>query len=558
MQTSPEPPPAVTVRSMLEVALSREGRGRRLGLATFGYVLHQACETAVPILIGVIVDQAIVRRDAASLALWLGVLAVLFVVLSLSYQGAALGMVRVYGHGEHDLRQLAIGRVLHPRGMVAHRGAGEVLSVTSSDTYRVAGVAWSIVQQGATVAALLTASIALLVISVPLGVGVLAGAVVVLLGMQALARPLERVGLAEQSSAAAASELATDVMSGLRIVRGLGAEDEVVRRYREASAASLRGAVASARKLLTYQTVSTAVSVVYLGGLTFAAAWMALRGDITPGQLVTVVALAQFLQGALAHIGTFGANWAHKRASSHRVHALVAEPFALPAGGRAPAATGAAALAWQTGSGVVEAVPGRLVGLQVSGAATARAVSARLGLRVRPDVGELRVNGVDALTLGPEQYRKVVASPPHDGTVFTGTLRENVIGIGAGARSRAWDQDVVRAVALDDVLEHVGSPEALVGESGRRISGGQRQRVLLARALHEPVDVVVLDEPTSALDPLTEQHVADGLRRLRRAIVVVTSSPLLLSACHRVYDLTAVAPCPSGRSAHAPMTEAAR
>jgi ABC-type multidrug transport system fused ATPase/permease subunit len=81
-----------------------------------------------------------------------------------------------------------------------HRGTGEVLSVASSDTFRVAGVAWSIALQGATVAALLTAGTALLVISVPLGIGVFAGAVVVLLGMQALARPLERVGMAEQSS----------------------------------------------------------------------------------------------------------------------------------------------------------------------------------------------------------------------------------------------------------------------------------------------------------------------------------------------------------------------
>ena len=558
MQITPEHPTAATVGAMLEHALARGGRGWRLGLATFGYVLHQACETAVPILIGVIVDLAIVRRDTASLVLWLGVLAAVFVVLSLSYQWAALGMVRVYGHGEHDLRQLAIGRVLHPRGRVEYRGTGEVLSVASSDTYRVAGVAWSIVLQGSTVAALLTAGIALLVISVPLGIGVFAGAVAVLLGMQALARPLERIGLAEQSSVAAASDVATDVMSGLRIVRGLGAEDEAVRRYRDASEGSLRGAVVAARRLLTYQAVSTGVSVVYLGALTLAAAWMALRGDITPGQLVTVVALAQFLQGALEQIGTFGANWAHKRASSRRVHALLVEPFALPAGGLAPAASGAAELAWETDTGVVEAMSGRLVGVQVSGAAMARAVSARLGLRSRPSAGEVSVYGVDALVAGPEQYRRVVAAPPHDATLFTGTLRENVTGIEAGGRSGSWDEDVIRAVALDDVLEHVGSPEAQVGEGGRRLSGGQRQRVLLARALHDPADVVVLDEPTSALDPLTEQHVADGLRRLGRTIVVVTSSPLLLNACHRVFDLTTADLPSSSRAVHEPLTEAAR
>lgn len=526
----------MTVGRMLHIALLRSRRGWRLAASTLGLVLHQAGEAAVPILIGVVIDQAVVRRDTGALILWLSMLGVVFVVLSVSYQRAMLGMVRTYGHGEHDLRQLSVTRVLHPRGRSTHRGAGEVLSVTTSDTFRVAGVAWSIAQQGATVAALLTASIALLVISVPLGIGVLVGAVVVLFGMQALARPLERVGMAEQSSVAAASQVATDTMSGLRIVRGLGAEGEVVRRYRIASAASLRGAVASARKLITYQAVSTAVSVFYLGVLAFVAAWMATRGQITVGQLVTVIALAQFLQGSLAHIGTFGANWAHKRASAHRLHTLVADPFALPAGDEAPPTTGAAALAWFTDTGVVEATPGRLVGVRINGAAAARAVSARLGLRVPPARQELYVHGLDALDAGPDEYRAVVAAPPHDAMIFTGTLRENVTGPGA-----PWNEAVVRAVALDDVIEHLGSPDAPIGEGGRRLSGGQRQRVLLARALHDPAEVIVLDEPTTALDPLTEQHVAHGLRELGRTIVVITSSPLLLNACQQITDLATAA-----------------
>ncbi|MDQ1105188.1 ABC-type multidrug transport system fused ATPase/permease subunit [Nocardioides zeae] len=530
------------MRTVLALALRRDGRDRRLALATAGLVLHQAAEAAVPVLIGVVIDRAVEPGDPRALVLWLAVLGAVFVVLSTSYQRATLGMVRVYGHAEHDLRQLAVGRVVHPRGTAGHRPTGEVLSVATSDTYRVAGVAWSIAQQAATVAAVLVTTGVLLSISVPLGLGVLVGTVLVLVGMQALARPLERIGLAEQSSVADASTVATDALAGLRVVQGLGAQAEIVRRYRVASAASRAGAVAASRSVLAYGAVSSAVSTVFLGALAFAGAVMASRGTITVGQLVTVVGLAQFLQGSLEHVGTFGANWMHKRASARRLRALVTAEVALPPAHAvppdaptddAPTDDATPALAWHPVGGPAVCVPhGALVGVRVGSAEEARRVAARLGYRVPVAPGELLVDGRDAVALGPERYRALVTAPPHDGAVLTGTLAENVTLGAASLQPR-----LVRAAALDDVVERLGGPDAAVGQAGRRLSGGQRQRLLVARALHVAGDVLVLDEPATALDAMTERVVAERLRALRRTIVLVTTSPLLLAVCDDVVDV---------------------
>ncbi|MFE7520599.1 ABC transporter transmembrane domain-containing protein [Streptomyces halstedii] len=534
-----------SVPALFRVALLRDGRGRRLTLVTLAFMVHQLCEALVPVLIGVVIDRALAPSDRSALFWWLGVLGVVFVVLSLSYQRASAAMVDVYGYGEHELRQRVMTRLLDPRSLRRGPGPGEALSLVSSDTYRVAGVSWSVVQQASTVTAILTASTALLLISVPLGLGVIASTVLVLVVMRRVSMPLEARGLAEQSSAARAGEVATDMITGLRVVVGMNARPEAARRYRAASEESRRGAVATSRAVLAYGSVSLLLSGVFLAALSTASGYLALDGALTIGQLVTVLGLAQFLQGSLAHVGTFASNWIHKRASARRLGALLDEP-PLIAPAESPAETAPApgpALRWHPpGHGEpLDPLPGELLGVVPRDAGHARELSDRLGYRVPLPRGELLVGGVDAVDLGPDPVRARITAPPHHGAVFSGTLRSNLTPPGGES-----DPAVIAAAMLDDVLELVGGGQAEVGEHGRRLSGGQRQRLLLARALHTDADLVVLDEPTTAVDPVTEQHIAAGLRGLPSTTLLITTSRILLSACDRVVDLGAARPEPNG------------
>ena len=123
---------------------------------------------------------------------------------------------------------------------------------------------------------------------------------------------------------------------------------------------------------------------------------------------------------------------------------------------------------------------------------------------------------------------------PHDATLFEGTLADNVLPLGQGT------------VPLPAALESAGARQVAetlpagadtdLGQRGRFLSGGQAQRVALARALAADAPVLVLHDPTTAVDPVTEQEVADGLRRLRdgRTTLVITTSPALLAVCTRV------------------------
>ncbi len=434
-----EKPLPPTPASVMRDALFASGRNWRLSLATLGYVVHEAAEALVPVLVGVIMDRAIVTNDATQLALWLAVLLANFLVLSFSYRWAARLMVRIYGHGELELRRSLLTRVLHPNGVTSRRSPGELLQITTSDSYRVAGVSWSVVQQGASAAAILVSSAALLAISVPLGVGVLVASLLILVGMHAASKPIEARGAREQASASAASDVATDLVAGLRIIRGIRAQPQATRRYLDASAEAKIGAIASNRGIQRYLAVSGIASGAFLALLAFSAAALASLGQITLGELVAVVGLGQYLQGSLAHVGTFASNWLHKRASAVRIVAVLAEDHAVPiedthTGGaehvdavRASSAA-PAAFVWRAPDGrVIDVAPGSLVGIRPSTPAAARELASTLAFRTAIEDSELTVAGLDARTIGPDAYRRLVFAPPHDATVFSATLEENLL-----------------------------------------------------------------------------------------------------------------------------------
>lgn len=514
-------------------------------------VVHSLAEAAIPVLIGATIDEAVLPSDPLALAMWLGILAAVFLVLTASYQGASRMMVSIYGHGEQALRHLALSQLLRPRLSRLTLTPGEALTYVTSDTYRFAGVAWSVAQQCATIAAIAGAGIAMWVISPIATAVVFASTVVMLVVMHIVSRPLERRGMIEQRAATEAGAVAADFMSGFRVLVGMSARGEAVRRYVAASDSSRIAATAAGRSLAGYEAVSAVLAAITTTVLAGMSAWFAAEGQISVGELITVLGLAQFLSGSLAYAGSFPSNWIHKVASARRLADLIdADDLLAPpaearsAEGTPPKLAPETVLSFRSGpdAPLIAVARGELVGIRPPDSDAARQLSDLLGLRVRLKRGMLTVaiDGVahDASDLDPVAYRRHVASLPHRHTVMTGTLRHAVRGPRAGEDPRPALVDIA---ALHDTVAEIGGWDAEVGEAGRRLSGGQRQRIGIARVLHAEADIVVLDEPTSAVDAITEAHIAGALARQSAdrgaTTIVITTSPILLDACDRVVDL---------------------
>ena len=203
------PAPAVTGSDVLRGAV-RDHRRTMLGASVL-LVGHQAGEALVPVMIGVVIDRAVATGSATALLGGLVLLGLVFAALSLSYRFGARRSWWADVNADRGLRLQLTRRVLHPRGGAEHgRLPGDLVSVAVGDAKRV-GVALFAIPHGlAAVAALVVAAIALLRISLPLGLLILLGSPPLLYLVHLLGRPLERRSGHEQERAAAASGVAAD------------------------------------------------------------------------------------------------------------------------------------------------------------------------------------------------------------------------------------------------------------------------------------------------------------------------------------------------------------
>lgn len=541
-------------------------RGRRRGVvaASLLGMGHQTCEALVPVIVGVIIDEAVAKGSSGTLLRLLALLAVVFAVLSTCYRVGARITEAAGERATHRLRLDLAARVLDPRGGAdADRLPGALTSIATNDARRV-GAAVTVLSYGASaLAALAVSAVALLRISVPLGLLVLLGIPPLLWLGHRISGPLERRSETEQERAAHASGVAADLVMGLRVLKGMGAEPAAVARYRRTSQDSLAAALRAARSRAGHEGAVLALTGVFIAVIALVGAYLAMRGSISVGELVAAVGLAQFLLGPFQLLTFVNAEFAQGRASARRIAEVLAAPAAVEPGGAAlpGTVTGRIRLRGVT-LGALRGVdldlgPG-LTGVVTGDPTAARDLLRCLARESDPAGGVVELDGVPLTGLDPDDVRRAVLVAPHDADLFETSLLDNVCG-GADADA-AVVEAALAASAADDVARLLpDGADTVLTERGRSLSGGQRQRVALARALAAGRPVLVLHDPTTAVDTVTESRIAARLKETRgdRTTVLVTTSPALLAVTDRVVVLDGGTVTADGRHAELVAADAA-
>ncbi|MPZ94265.1 MAG: ATP-binding cassette domain-containing protein [Propionibacteriales bacterium] len=500
------------------------------GGIAFG-TIWMVAQALMPAVIGRAIDAGVAAKDTSALLVWTGALAGI---------GALQAVAGVFRHrfavtnwltAAYRTVQL-VGRQASELGATLPKrvATGEVVSVGANDLAHVGNAMDVLGRLAGAFVSFLVVAVILLRTSVSLGLVVLIGMPLLLLAIGPLLRPLQRRNLQQRDMMGRLTTLASDIVGGLRVLRGIGGEEVFHDRYARESQ-RVRAVGVQVGRL---QSLLDALQILLPGIFVVVVVWLgaryAVRGDISPGELVAFYGYAAFLMVPLRTATEFANKYLRALVAARRVCNILQLTPELADPAEPAVEPGRGALV-DAGSGV-RVEPGRLTAIVSDDSAMSGVIADRLG---RYSEGDVTLAGVALADLPRAVVRRRVLVSDTGSALFAGSLREALQAGRPVNDAVLWD--AVHTASAEDVVDAL--PDGLASqleERGRSLSGGQRQRVVLARALVADPDVLLLVEPTSAVDAHTEARIAERLaaHRAGRTTAVVTASPLLLDRVDQV------------------------
>ena len=546
-----------------------------ISLATVVGVLWQLPLTVGPLLFGKAVDNGIEVHSTSGTLFWAGLLLLVTLV------GATFGivlhtlvvrswLVNLYGTMKLVTRKVVqMGHVL-PRRMPT----GEVLSVASADSDEFGALTEIIARAASQVVAYLMVAFIVLSISPELGILILLAAPVLVGAALPLLRPLHQRQQLERSRNSDLTSRATDIVAGLRILRGVGGERTFGRNYDAQSRLARQAGVSAGIQQAAIEAVGVLFSGVFIVLLVWLGTHEVINGDLTIGQLISFLGYALFMIYPIQTFFELAQKLTRALVSARKAIAIFEQQPPWPDLEVSTPLPDAADL-YDELSGftahhgqltiVVSAVPEDTAALadrlgrylpadtepvsqelaeELKGRAARRARAKRLAERARLAALDeelasrewgVRLGGVDLGAATLDDVRRHILVSDTGSQLFAGTLQDAIDPHGRLTREQA--EHALRVANAEDVYDALpGGWQGLLDERGRGLSGGQRQRIVLARALAVEAPILVLVEPTSAVDAHTEARIAERVAAVRRGrtTVVSTVSPLWLHHADRV------------------------
>ncbi|WP_205314470.1 ABC transporter ATP-binding protein [Nocardioides houyundeii] len=504
------------------------------GGMAFG-IVWMGAQAVMPAVLGRAIDHGVADRDFDQLLVWASVM------LAIGLVQAFCGIMRHrfavtnWLIAAYRTVQLVGRHTVHLGGTLPRKvSTGEVIAIGTSDLSHLGQVMDVTARFAGAVVSFVLVSVILLSTSVTLGLVVLVGVPLLMLLIGPILSPLQHRSAHQRHLMGRLSNTATDIVSGLRVLRGIGGEQVFLGRYRRQSQETRRAGVEVAR----LQSVLEALQVFLPGFFVVLVVWLGARsavaGEISVGELVAFYGYAAFLMIPLRTVTEYANKFIRARVSARRVCTVLAlTPDHTDPETPAPSPPPGSEL-YDARTGL-RVGPGRLVAVVCERPDESALLADRLGMTAAEIDHDVTLGGTPLPALRRREVRERIVVSDTGATLFSGRLGDRLDVTGRGGAEAV--HAALATASAQDVLEALPEGlDSLVSERGRSFSGGQRQRLVLARALTGDPEILVLVEPTSAVDAHTEARIAARLRQHRagRTTVVTTTSPLMLDAADEV------------------------
>ncbi|WP_167620186.1 ABC transporter ATP-binding protein [Paracoccus ravus] len=451
------------------------------------------------------------------------------------------------------MRDLLHARLIcAPYRVVQKRDPAALMHTLGTESWNVGDAYLSVARMGVDLCAISVLATGMVLLSWKIALLAVAGGLASLFLLRLVMRPVERLSDATLSAHQHMVQRMLVSLTGMRTLRLFAREDDLLRRFGEASR-NLRTAAARMERL---RALSAPLSQVLGAGLLILIALSAQWLDVTPPLVIAEALLLLRLQPYLAELLESRMELQARSASIHEVNAWLSAFAPLRDMAEAEGADLARGkeirfegLSFRHSESGLAELRGLNFTIPLSGCTLIQGPSGSgkttvLNLLLRlyqPDSGRILVDGVDLASIPRQLWLRRLSVAGQDVELIEGTVAEN-IRFGRPDASAERLREICAAVEiLADIEALPQGFDTAIGAAGSSLSGGQRQRLGLARALIRDPEILILDESMNALEPEREDRIHRRIREMMagRSLIVVSHRPEARKWADRIVSIEA-------------------